>query len=114
MYEIRFSILADKKLNGFLWQRKHYYKNKFSDTWIFNEKEILGSILLSIDNFNEDLLTFIEKNLETWFLGEIEGKTTNYEQRKIVLFFKSYTLILTTKKWLAEKVITIEDIIIKT
>ena len=113
MYKVEISDYSMSQLRHFINYRKHYFKEKFYDTGIFNEDEIVRNYLSSIDTFFDDLKVFLVSSLNSGFLWEIKIKTDSYETRKVVLFFWNYVLTLEIKKWLVEKIITIEDILIR-
>ena len=113
-YKIQLSWLAKNRIYDFVQFNKYYYKKKFSDTWIDDEEYILQMYLTNLNEWVDSFYEELHKKLETGVLWEIQRVNNIYEERKIVLNFWNYIIVVFIKKWLAEKIITIEDIQIRT
>jgi len=113
-YTIIIQEFADYQLELFQHKMMLFFNERFFDSWLYNLEEIISSYAESMNEFKELFFLYLEEKISSWLLGQILESKSNFEIRKIIFTIKSYTITLTYKQYSKEKVISIENIVIRT
>lgn len=111
-FEIIFSLKVEEKLEDFV---DYMWDNcRYKDSWLYDGDLIVNEFINDIKKFVKDLRFSVEEKIKLWILWEIFSSNDFYEDSKLVIFLRSYTIICKCRKWKKEKIISIDDINIKT
>lgn len=111
-YKIIFSNKVEINLENFI---NYMWDNcRYRDSWLYDEDLIVNEFINDIKVFVENLRFTIESKINAWILWQIEASNEIYEETKLVIFLRSYNIVCKCRKWKKEKIISIDDIHIKT
>ncbi len=114
MLKIQYSFQFNKSLQSFITYLKDYYDHFYSNTGIYAEEDIKIQYIIQTEKLYEEFLFAIKKDIQRGVTGNIYEKTDTFELSKLVVFVRSYILIVYCKKILHEDLILIENIEIRT
>lgn len=114
MLKIQYSSQSNKSLRSFITYMKDYYDRFYSDTGIYGEDDIKRRYIDQTEKLYEEFIFAIRKDLQRGIFGNIYETSDTFELSKLVVFVRSYILVVYCKKMLHEEVVFIENIEIRT
>ncbi len=111
-FKVIFSKDVELKLENFI---EYMWDNcRYRDSWLYDEDIIVREFVEDIKTFVRNLKNTIEDKIRDWLFWEIQISNENYDETKLVIFIRSYNIVCKTTKWKKEKIVSIDDIHIKT
>ncbi|MDD2565492.1 MAG: hypothetical protein PHZ26_02760 [Candidatus Gracilibacteria bacterium] len=115
MYKIIVTKNFIDKINSFTVYMKDYYRNIFSNTGIYSEKDIIKAYIKTYEELQDSIYLEVEKIANNGLIGRKIIKSEGNLEISIITFQKrSYSISFYSIKDSVNKVIEIYDIIIKT
>lgn len=93
---------------------KDYYDRFYSDTGIYGEDDIKTRYIDQTEKLYEEFLCAIKKDIQRGIMGNIYETNDVFELSKLVVFVRSYILVMYCKRMLKEKSVFVENIEIRT
>ena len=111
MLNIQYSNESFLSIDSFILYLKNYYKKIYFDTWLVNENQIVLAYIEKTEKLFDEIINGIEESVNKWVFWLILETSEKYELSKLVIWVRSYNIIVIIKK--TKNNILIEDIIIK-
>ncbi len=110
-YKILYSPNVENKLNDFV----DYMAQtcRYKDSWLYDEDLIVDNFINDIKIFIRDLKALTESKIKSWIIWQIDVKNNDFIETKLVIFLRSYNIVYKCIVIEEEKIITLENIHIK-
>ncbi len=110
-YDVFYSNLVENKLDSFI---DYMWDNcRYRDSWLYDEELIVQNYIFDTKLLVREIKSSIEEKFKKWIFWEIRIIYNDYIEYKLVLFIRSYNITCICKKYVDKKIITIDDINIK-
>lgn len=115
MYKLIFSDRALISADKFIIYLNDYYDRFYSDTWLWDIEDLIKHRYIEETNKLYDEFIFsINDSINKWIFWNILETNWWYELSKLVIFVRSYILVVYCKKNVDKKIIYIEELEIRT
>jgi hypothetical protein len=105
-YKIVYSLETKQSIKNFLkYMKEHCIYN---NSWLYCEDFLVERFNKDCKQFILDLKEHIRGTVYRWIFGVIEEKNDAYEDTKLVIWLRSYTIVLKCRKWLKEHIFEIK------